>query len=648
MRITRSDEGPGNFNLVEEYKLKDAEGYNVIPSKVIEVQLPVDSAVFEGNSISNDHELLLLEQQRYLTNVEVTGSLKEWIFNHFKKKLNEIQQETELGSYNLGALKTARGNLVLQKYSHSELNWSIEVEFDESILIWHIATEICCKLEDSAGDIILSKHHISKLLSEYMLYLLVMNPSMFPVGMGQFVFEDTCAEAVRFFSTAEKLDVHRNLLKQYNTGVQQPGERYRSKKSVLSDACRLAQQLVDISDKEQKYFVLPVFYFQSSFIGDSEGHHPIDGDIEMGIRGSRSNPDMGMEAFNKKIQEVGKQLDKINGLLKNLKITYEFWWTVVSSGLTLFGKVCLESKLQKGSVWLRVQNLEGDLGHSVADLLVMISLVREANEDSKSVTKASAMKAIKKRMEKDVDEVGKIARNVKERIIAINKDNLDSRQKPGCEKGTGVDRARMNVTNAITKRFRDLMTEFQTLRQKIQDEYRELVERRVITVTGTRPDQKTIDHLIETGNSEQIFQKAIQEQGRGEVLNTLEEIQERHDAVKEIEKKLLELKEIFGDLAVLVDAQGEILDNIENQVANAVTHVPVRDNCISNCKETSEEFSRMDVTNAVDHVHNGTDALRTARNLQKKSRKCMMIAIILVLIIAIIIVLSILKPWKKN
>lgn len=47
--------------------------------------------------------------------------------------------------------------------------------------------------------------------------------------------------------------------------------------------------------------MLPVFYFQSSFIGDSKGHHPIDGDIEMGIRGSRSNPDMGMEAFNKKV-----------------------------------------------------------------------------------------------------------------------------------------------------------------------------------------------------------------------------------------------------------------------------------------------------------------------------------------------------------
>ncbi|XP_028071461.1 syntaxin-132-like [Camellia sinensis] len=150
---------------------------------------------------------------------------------------------------------------------------------------------------------------------------------------------------------------------------------------------------------------------------------------------------------------------------------------------------------------------------------------QDANEESKSVTKASSMKAIKKRMEKDVDEVGKIARNVKTKLEAISKDNSANRQKPGCGKGTGVDRSRTNMTNALTKKFRDLVIEFQTLRQRIQDEYREVVERRLITVTGTRPDEETIDHLIETGNSEQIFQNAIQEMGRGQVLNTVEEIQ---------------------------------------------------------------------------------------------------------------------------
>ncbi|KAH1218771.1 putative syntaxin-131 [Glycine max] len=317
-----------------------------------------------------------------------------------------------------------------------------------------------------------------------------------------------------------------------------------------------------------------------SFVGEASNGQPSrQSDIEMG-QVPRSNSDMGMEAFNKQIHEADKQIDKLSVLLQKLK---------------------------------------------------------EANEESKAVTKASSMKAIKKRMEKDIDEVGKIAHGVKTKIEAISRDNLSNRQKPGCEKGTGVDRARMNMTNALTKKFKDLMTEFQTLRQRIQDEYREVVERRVITglntsapieltvlhcgsteVTGTRPDDETIDRLIETGNSEQIFQRAILEAGRGQIVNTVEEIQERHDAVKEIEKKLLDLHQIYLDMAVLVDAQGEILDNIESQV-----------------------------TNATDHVRLGNDALQTAKSLQKKSRKCMMISIILILVIAIIIVLSVLKPWKK-
>lgn len=172
------------------------------------------------------------------------------------------------------------------------------------------------------------------------------------------------------------------------------------------------------------------------------------------------------------------------------------------------------------------------------------------------------------------------------------------------------------MTIALKKKLKERMNDFQNLRQTIQEEYREVVERRIFTVTGTKPSEEVIDRLIETGSSEQIFERAIQ--GRGQILATVEEIQERHDAVMEIEKRLMELQQIFADMAALVDAQGEILDNIENQVQNAVNHV---------------------VT--------GTEALRTAKSLQKKSRKCMMIAIIILIIIAVIIVLSILKPWAK-
>ncbi|XP_044483842.1 syntaxin-132-like [Mangifera indica] len=284
------------------------------------------------------------------------------------------------------------------------------------------------------------------------------------------------------------------------------------------------------------------------------------GDIELGDQ--RNSGDLGLENFFKKVQEIDKECAKLDKLLKKLQ---------------------------------------------------------DAHEESKAVTKAPAMKAIKKRMDKDVDEVGKIARFLKSKIEELDRENLTNRQKPGCGKGSGVDRSRTATTMALKKKLKDKMAEFQVLRETIHQEYREVVERRVYTVTGATADEETIDKLIETGDSEQIFQKAIQEQGRGQIIDTLAEIQERHDAVRDLERKLLELQQIFLDMAVLVDAQGEMLDNIESQVSSAV-----------------------------DHVQSGNTALQKAKKLQKSSRKWMCIAIIILLIIVVIIVVAVIKPWGSN
>ncbi|KAJ4969625.1 hypothetical protein NE237_002724 [Protea cynaroides] len=285
-------------------------------------------------------------------------------------------------------------------------------------------------------------------------------------------------------------------------------------------------------------------------------------DIELGIQAPMRSGDLGLENFFKQVQAIEKEIDKLNKLL------------------------------------LKLQN---------------------SNDESKSVTKAASMKAIKRHMEKDVDEVGKIARHVKSKIEELDRENMTNRQKPGCGKGTGVDRSRMATTIALKKKFKDKMSEFQILRENIHQEYREVVERRVFTVTGERADEETIDRLIETGDSEQIFQKAIQEQGRGQIMDTLAEIQERHDAVVELERKLLELQQVFLDMAVLVEAQGDMLDNIETQVSSAV-----------------------------DHVQSGNTVLQKAKKLQKNSRKWMCIAIIILLIIVAVIVVGVIKPWQSK
>ncbi|KAJ3693155.1 hypothetical protein LUZ60_012250 [Juncus effusus] len=255
----------------------------------------------------------------------------------------------------------------------------------------------------------------------------------------------------------------------------------------------------------------------------------------------------------------------------------------------------------------------------IENITILHSKLQASNEECKQVTKASAMKEIKVRMEKDVEEVTKLAYKAKTDLEQLDRDNLANRQKPGCEKGTAVDRSRTSMTVALKKRLNDRISQFQVLRQSIRDEYREVVERRVYTVTGTLPDEDTIDQLIETGDSEHIFSNAIQGYGRGQIVETFAEIQERRNAVLELEQRLQDLQQMFLDMAVLVEAQGDMIDDIEAQV-----------------------------TKAVDHVQRGTETLKQAKKTQKNTRKYMCIAIIILLIVIIVAIFGILKGAGKS
>ncbi len=62
------------------------------------------------------------------------------------------------------------------------------------------------------------------------------------------------------------------------------------------------------------------------------------------------------------------------------------------------------------------------------------------------------------------------------------------------------------------------------------------------------------------------------------------EIQERHEALRDLEHSLTDLHQIFLDMSVLVDAQGEMLDNIEQQVGQ--TLIANDSNCISSTVTT--------------------------------------------------------------
>ncbi|XP_044485435.1 uncharacterized protein LOC123211003 [Mangifera indica] len=239
------------------------------------------------------------QEYHHLTWEYVNDDLKEAIFGQLKAKAERMKD-----SYTINLCKellAQRGDYVLEEiYELEELKWSTdELDFDHSLLIWHIATTVCYEVdfaekppkplgdakeseetkkpadakplgdakasgeakkpadpkpleeakasgeakepgdttgsEDAKRGLQMGK--ISKCLSNYMMYLLVFCPFMMPKGMGEIRYRDTCAHVKQLFNkqSSSMVVISTQLLEMLY--------RRSINQSVLSDGCKLAKKL---------------------------------------------------------------------------------------------------------------------------------------------------------------------------------------------------------------------------------------------------------------------------------------------------------------------------------------------------------------------------------------------------------------------
>ncbi|KAF7848530.1 hypothetical protein BT93_L1873 [Corymbia citriodora subsp. variegata] len=147
---------------------------------------------------------------------------------------------------------TKRGEWSLGIASLDKLNWSIEMAFDRSIIIWHVATHVCyhsCHEKSSHKD-------ASKLMSDYMMFLLVQHPSiLLSLTTTDFTFSHAYTRFMKFLY--EKQHSKENVLKALSGSEPvQEGDYERSPETVitkgwnvLEEARKLATELENTRDK---------------------------------------------------------------------------------------------------------------------------------------------------------------------------------------------------------------------------------------------------------------------------------------------------------------------------------------------------------------------------------------------------------------
>lgn len=202
---------------------------------------------------------LLVDEIQYTCRENVTEENKEQIFAQLKSMAEEVHDPREDGH-----IFSYPGEWALQRrgYLNEFKDSIVDVEFDKSLLMWHIATDFCYygddKEEYGAISITESTHRkFCKLLSDYLMYLLVMRPQMMSTAAvtGKLRYLDTCDDIKKFFHrrltevdlpSRERNELHKlacDHLLSVDTSVDPKNIKGEKNKSVLFDACVLAKNL---------------------------------------------------------------------------------------------------------------------------------------------------------------------------------------------------------------------------------------------------------------------------------------------------------------------------------------------------------------------------------------------------------------------
>uniref|UniRef100_A0A0D9XHR8 DUF4220 domain-containing protein n=1 Tax=Leersia perrieri TaxID=77586 RepID=A0A0D9XHR8_9ORYZ len=168
-----------------------------------------------------------------------SSSITELVLQHVKQGWKDYI--TNIASY--WAFNDHRGQWALQRNNcdRGDLAWSVRLPFDESVLLWHLATDFClaCTEPIHEGGI-----HITE-ISNYMMYLLYDNPEMLMAGTRRNLFTTAIAELKDILREEQFEDQELAgmiIAKVESTTEGRPG--------FIRDACALSKVLLSLGDEK--------------------------------------------------------------------------------------------------------------------------------------------------------------------------------------------------------------------------------------------------------------------------------------------------------------------------------------------------------------------------------------------------------------
>ncbi|XP_062038181.1 syntaxin-2 isoform X3 [Lepus europaeus] len=136
---------------------------------------------------------------------------------------------------------------------------------------------------------------------------------------------------------------------------------------------------------------------------------------------------------------------------------------------------------------------------------------------------------------------------------------------------TSVDlRIRRTQHSVLSRKFVEVMTEYNEAQTLFRERSKGRIQRQ-LEITGRTTTNEELEEMLESGKPSVFISDILSDsQITRQALN---EIESRHKDIMKLESSIRELHEMFMDMAMFVETQGDMINNIEKNVMNAADYV---------------------------------------------------------------------------
>ena len=187
--------------------------------------------------------------------------------------------------------------------------------------------------------------------------------------------------------------------------------------------------------------------------------------------------------------------------------------------------------------------------------------------DSKKETEIS------EKMNKIISDV-----QIKQKKIKIIIDNLNEQlteiNKNKKNKNNTEFRIKQNLFGSITKKYQNIIIKFNSIENEIKNIIQIKMIRKAEIALGHDLNEKEKNDILNAPKMVQkIYEKKLTGAAHVKLINTINDLEERNKEIKNLEKSIIKLHNLIIELNKLVYLQGEMIDNIEQNIKQAKDYV---------------------------------------------------------------------------